>query len=156
TNTIIYFNVGTNNTKGPAGGSDYLAMLGSGTAQFNNPRMYMTLAGPLTPSATYTLIDCSNATSVAGTVNAESPRYAPVLVTSTGVVMVVSSDTTVGSVSWVGQLGNVWDTSLVNTNWLYTGSADAFHQYDNVVFDDSCSNQVVWPSGQLYPSSITF
>jgi autotransporter-associated beta strand protein len=156
TNTSIYFNVGTNNTKGPAGGSDYIGMLGTGTAQFNNPRIFMTLAGPLIPSATYTLIDCSNATSVAGTVNAESPRYAPVLVTSTGVVMVVNADTTVGSVTWIGQLGPVWDTSLVNTNWAYSSSSDAFRQYDNVVFDDSCSNTTVWPSGQLYPSSVTF
>ena len=155
TNTIIYFNVGTNNTPGPAGGSDYLAVTGP-SAQFNNPRLYLSLAGPLTPGATYRLIDCTNALAVTGAVNAESPRYAPVLVTSTGVVMVVNANTNVGTVTWGGGLGNVWDTSLANTNWSFGGTPDAYHQLDSVVFDDTSSNPVVWPSGLLNPGSITF
>ncbi len=155
TNAIIYFNVGTNNTPGVAGGSDYLGVTGA-AAQFNNPRLYLTLSGPLIPGATYTLIDCPNATSVTGSVNAESPRYAPVQLTATGVVMVVNANTNPGTVNWVGQLGSVWDTSLLNSNWSFGGSADAFRQYDNVVFDDSLVNPVIWPSGLLNPASITF
>ena len=50
TNTQVYFNIGTNNTVGPAGGSDYI-WVGGTNAQFKNPRMFLTLAGPLTPSA---------------------------------------------------------------------------------------------------------
>jgi autotransporter-associated beta strand protein len=155
TNTVVYLNVGTNNTVGPAGGSDYV-WVGGTNAQFKNPRMYLTLAGPLTPSAVYRLIDCTNALSVGGTVNAESPRFAPVSVTSTGVVMVVNADTNVATVYWNGSLGNIWDTSLVNTNWNYQGNQDAYHQLDNVVFDDSCVNPVIWPGGQLSPSSVLF
>lgn len=154
-NCITYFNVGTNISTGTSGGSDYI-WVGGTNAVFNNPRLYLQLSGGLIPGATYRIIDCPNATSVSGTVNAESPRFAPVMVTSTGVVMVVNASTNVGSVTWQGQLGNVWDTSLANTNWGLSGNSDAFRQYDNVVFDDTMVNQVIWPSGPLFPSSVVF
>lgn len=154
-NSVIFFNVGTNNQLGAAGNNDYI-WAGGTNATFNNSRMLMTFGGPLIPSATYTLIDCSNATSVTGSVNASSPRFAPVLTTSTGVVMVVSANTNVTTtVTWQGQLGSLWDTSQLNTNWVLSGHPDSFYQLDNVVFDDTMVTNLIWPSGSLQPSSVT-
>jgi autotransporter-associated beta strand protein len=150
----INFNIGTGNGIN-ADGNDYVRINGS-TVAFNNPRLFPTFAGPLAPNTTYTLMQFPNATSVTGLVDAETPRYAPVSLTPTSLVMTVGASATGGLVIWQGGTSNLWNTSLLNTNWLYAGVPDAYRQYDQVVFDDSAVDGSVLLSAVVSPGSITF
>ena len=55
---------------------------------------------------------------------------------------------------WTGAAGTAWDTAT--TNWLNGGTAVAYTDGNNVVFNDSSANPTVAISGNVNPGSVTF
>ena len=150
----IYWDIGTNSTIN-GGGNDYARITGS-TISFSNPHLYLNYASALVPNATYTLMQFPNAISVSGSIYTETPRYAPVSLTATGVVMKVGASLVGGRDIWRGNLSSSWDNSLLNTNWLYNGSPSRFYPGDDVVIDDTALATNVLATAVVAPNSLTF
>jgi autotransporter-associated beta strand protein len=53
---------------------------------------------------------------------------------------------------WSGTNANAWDTSTVN--WLNSGAADKFYNFDSVIFNDTSTNGNVVISGVVQPTQI--
>jgi len=56
--------------------------------------------------------------------------------------------------TWTGAAGTAWD--LTTTNWLNGGTAVAYTDGNNVVFNDSSANPTVAISSNVNPGSVTF
>jgi autotransporter-associated beta strand protein len=157
TNATLYFDVANVTTAG--GGVNDLISLSGGLLVLNGANTVVpNLLNSNLTAGTYTLISGGSSTtgSAANLVwageNGSRQTFTFDTTTTPGSVLLDVAGSPPATLVWSGTNSSAWDTST--TNWLNSGAADKFYNFDTVVFNDTSTNGNVVISGVVQPAQV--
>ena len=145
----LAFDLGGSPTIG-GGVNDYINL--TGNLNLNDNPLSIAFTGTPVSGSTYRLIDFTGARSGVAIFTNATRSALGVDQTTPGHLNLVVTNWAPATLVWNGSNTNVWNASFTNWN---AGNVEKFYQYDDVVFDDSSANTLLWVQGTVNPSSIT-